>query len=213
MKIDIGDATKKGLAVPFDFARVLATTEGQIALLAGWYISSLAIPDLHKGFAYLVIAVVVIICRTVEKGINGPSERALLPQPSQPQDRKHESADAAEERREAVSIVRSRPLSAVAAVALMLLVAACAGPGAYEDRRLVVIDTCQALRPALDRVAADAARDRFDLAQLDRLDLALNEYEAICVEGDPATAAETSLAGWLARLDGVMRDLQAMEAR
>jgi hypothetical protein len=95
----------------------------------------------------------------------------------------------------------SRSLGALALAAGLLTLAACTTP---QDRRLTVIDTCSTLRLAVEEVGIRADRDEFDVREIDVALLALDEYEALCVDTPASAIAEQRLDSWLMRLDALV---------
>ena len=103
-----------------------------------------------------------------------------------------------------------RSLGAVALIAGLVMLSACATP---QDRRLTVIDTCGALRLVVERIEGKADRDELSLRQIDVALLALDEFDALCVDTPASTIAEQRLGSWLTRLDALAVNLAQIEGR
>lgn len=102
-----------------------------------------------------------------------------------------------------------RPLLLSAALALLL--AACAGPGAYQDPRVVVVDACQGARQAVQGIERGVRADRYGLDDLRRIEAVVDEYEALCVDADPQAVADATVESWLLRLETLALELEAIE--
>jgi hypothetical protein len=102
----------------------------------------------------------------------------------------------------------SRSLGAIVMIGGLLTLTACATP---DDRRMTVIDTCGALRLVVEDVGARAERDELSPRQIDVALLALDEYDALCVDTPASAIAEQRLGTWLTRLDALAVNLARLK--